>query len=183
MARRILTEEEKAGKKIADVISDFRLDATIVGDSLGTSQPVDVLNRLVEMVNGIYVSRERFRRALGEAPSEVEVLEPVDAEVEESTVETEDGFATPFVTRCEILGNFWVANKGDEKFTDFIEYNDLGLPLAYSVSINAADSNDKTSTFVNETWDLFLAQFGLEDEGFESLDEIIEPDFVEDDEV
>lgn len=182
MVRKILTEEEKAGKKIADVISNLRLDAFLIGDSLGTSQPVDVLNRLVEMVNGMYVSRERFRRALGETPSTVEVLEPVDSVVNVEEL-SEDGFVTSFENRCAILGEFWVSRKGSEEFEDFFEYNDLGLPLAYTISIGAASRNGKTQNFVNETWDLFLGHFGLEDEGFESLNDIVEPDFDEDEEV
>lgn len=168
--KQIWTDEEKAAKKIADVISDLRLDATLVGDALGVSQPVQILNRLVNMVDGMYVSRERFRQALGEEPTDINALPQID----EGNYDIEN--ATPFMTRCEILGELYIQYKNDVEYEDFITYNDLGLPLAYAISINAVKPELSAVNFVNETWDLFLELEMLEDLVFESLDEIIDVD-------
>lgn len=168
MARFVLTDEDKAGKKIADIMSDSRLDANLVGESLGTSQPVDILNRLALMVNGMYVSRERFRQALGEASSEISEFPLIEDENENT-----DDEETSFETRCEILGELWVEYKNDEEFEDFIQYNDLGLPLAYAISTGINTPTVKSKKFINETWKLFLEKVEVEDSGFDGLDEIL----------
>ena len=38
---------------------------------------------------------------------------------------------TDFVTQCVILGQLYENYKEEKDFKAFIEYNDLGLPLAY----------------------------------------------------
>lgn len=81
---------------------------------------------------------------------------------------------TEFSTRCEILGDLWMNYRGDEEFKDFIEYNDLGLPLAYAVSRNMVKANSVTEDMVNETFDILVAGLGLvEDTGFENLDDLL----------
>ena len=55
---------------------------------------------------------------------------------------------------------------------DFIEYNDLGLPLAYAVSMNIIQPNDNVEKFVNEAFDLFLNILDIEDNGFDNLDSV-----------
>ncbi len=80
---------------------------------------------------------------------------------------------TKFLTKCDILADFWVGYKGDEDYEDFISYNDLGLPLAYAISTGIVEKTKKAKTFVEETWDVFLAGFSLKDRGYKSLDDII----------
>ena len=43
---------------------------------------------------------------------------------------------TDFTKVCEILGTLYVNYKDDEELQDFIEFNDLGLPLAFLASEN-----------------------------------------------
>ena len=43
---------------------------------------------------------------------------------------------TDFHKVCEILGELYSLYKDDQEFKDFIEFNDLGLPLAYFVAEN-----------------------------------------------
>lgn len=81
--------------------------------------------------------------------------------------------STPFSNRCDILGELWITYKNDTEFQDFIEYNDLGLPLAYAVSSEIVDATPKVEMFINETWELFLAGLEREDEGFETLSDIM----------
>lgn len=81
--------------------------------------------------------------------------------------------STPFSNRCIILGELWLNYRDDEEFEDFVEYNDLGLPLAYLLAEGIVTSNDKTEVFVNETWDLFIEALGIDDTGFSNLDEML----------
>jgi hypothetical protein len=67
----------------------------------------------------------------------------------------------------------WIDYKGDDKFADFIQYNDLGLPLAYAISGGIVESTPIAEGFVNETFDIFLEGLGIDDTGFETLDDIM----------
>ena len=80
---------------------------------------------------------------------------------------------TPFESKCDILGQLWVEYKNDEQFQDFVEYNDLGLPLAYAISSDIVSSSPKAQMFVEETFQLLLAAVGREeDTGFDSLSDL-----------
>lgn len=81
---------------------------------------------------------------------------------------------TPIDTKAEILADLWMNYRKDEEFTDFFEYNDLGLPLAYAMSVGIIKNNDTVSSMVEETFLLLLAGLEIEeDEGYESLDELL----------
>ena len=81
---------------------------------------------------------------------------------------------TDFTNVCSILGKLYSLYKEDEEFKDFIEFNDLGLPLAYFVAENLCEVSDDGSRYITETWTLFLAGLNLEDTGFSDLDEVFE---------
>ena len=40
---------------------------------------------------------------------------------------------TSFESICAILGELWMDYKSDKYFKDFIEYNDIGLPIAFLI--------------------------------------------------
>ena len=81
---------------------------------------------------------------------------------------------TPYSEVCDILGELWLDYKGDEAFEDFIQYNDMGLPAAYMISQGIFSSTPLAEQYVMETWELFLDALGLEDTGWESLDDMLE---------
>ena len=82
---------------------------------------------------------------------------------------------TTFSNKAQILSEIWLDYREDEEFKDFVEYNDLGLPLAYAVANGIADANPILERFVAETFDLLLAGLGvMEDTGFEFLDEVFD---------
>ena len=64
-------------------------------------------------------------------------------------------------------------DRDDEAFEDFIEYNDVGLPLAYLSSENLCEVSDDGKRYILETWDLFLAALNIKDTGFDSLEEML----------
>jgi len=80
---------------------------------------------------------------------------------------------TPFDNKVEILATLWNVHRDNKELQDFIEYNDIGLPLAYFVAEGLVTINDEARIYINETFDLLLEATGNEDIGFESLDEIV----------
>ncbi len=81
---------------------------------------------------------------------------------------------TSFESKADILADIWLNYRDEEGFQDFIAYNDLGLPLAYLVSSNVVEAkSDQAKAFINETFDLILEAVGVEDTGFETLDELL----------
>lgn len=81
---------------------------------------------------------------------------------------------TTFGNKCSILADLWLSHRTDEDYEDFIEYNDIGLPLAYVLDNQIAVANEESQRFVDETFDLLLESLGIEDEGFEDLQELID---------
>jgi hypothetical protein len=80
---------------------------------------------------------------------------------------------TTFGNKCEILAELWMEYRTDEEFQDFVEYNDLGLPLAYAVANGIVEGTALVEPFINEAFDLLLAGLGIEDSGFETLQDVL----------
>lgn len=80
---------------------------------------------------------------------------------------------TPFSSRCDILSELWMNYRSEPDFEDFIEYNDLGLPLAHFVAEGIVSSTPMAEQYINETWNLFIGALEIEDTGFAELDEIL----------
>lgn len=74
--------------------------------------------------------------------------------------------------KAEILGDLWLNHKTDPNFEDFISYNDLGLPLAYAISMNIIEATELSDKLVNETFTLLLENLEVEDQGFVNLEDI-----------
>jgi hypothetical protein len=79
---------------------------------------------------------------------------------------------TDFSSRTNILAELWMEFRDDEELKDFIEYNDLGLPLSYLIKNKFCEISTLGEAYINETFDLFLTSLELEDIGFETLDDI-----------
>jgi len=79
---------------------------------------------------------------------------------------------TDFDKVCEILGTLYANFKEDTDLKDFIDFNDLGLPLAYFVSESLAEVSDDGARYITETWQLLLASMDLEDDDWNSLDQM-----------
>lgn len=80
---------------------------------------------------------------------------------------------TPFRVRCEILGELWLSYREDEEYKDFVEYNDLGLPLAYAIGAGIVEPSSMAESFINESWEMLLTGLEVEDSGFESINELL----------
>lgn len=79
---------------------------------------------------------------------------------------------TTFEAKCSILSEVWLDYRKDDQFQDFIEYNDIGLPLGFFISENLVKPSDLAKSMIEESFDLLLASLDREDEGFETLDDV-----------
>jgi hypothetical protein len=81
---------------------------------------------------------------------------------------------TTIENKAEILSELWQDYRENEDFADFIEYNDLGLPLSYAVANGIAELNPLIEQFIDETFRLLLLGLEIkEDTGFEVLDDVL----------
>ena len=71
------------------------------------------------------------------------------------------------------MAELWMNYRDDEGLQDFIEYNDLGLPLAYFLYNELVLPTKQAEVYIDETFTLLVAALGVEDVGFESLDEML----------
>jgi hypothetical protein len=83
--------------------------------------------------------------------------------------------ATDFSNKASILADLWINFRGDEQFSDFIEYNDIGLPLAYYIHTDLVKPTDQATLYVEETFNLLCAALGIDLESdYETLNEMFD---------
>lgn len=75
-----------------------------------------------------------------------------------------------FKKKCEILNQVWSDYRFDEEFQDFIEYNDLGLPLAALIDEEIVSTTPRAEVYVEETFILLLHALDIEDKAYDSLE-------------
>ena len=80
---------------------------------------------------------------------------------------------TNFLNKTSILSELWMNYRDDEGLQDFVEYNDLGLPLAYFLYNELVLPTKQSEIYIEETFNLLIAALEVEDTGFESLDEML----------
>ena len=78
-----------------------------------------------------------------------------------------------FENKITILSELWMNYRDDEDLQDFVEYNDLGLPLAYFLMNEIVLPTSQSELYINETYDLFIASLQVADREWESLDEVL----------
>lgn len=70
-----------------------------------------------------------------------------------------------YQTKCSILAELWEGYKDNKDFKEFIQYNDLGLPLAYFLSEGLiSEITEPGQLYVNETFDLLISGMGIEEQ-------------------
>jgi hypothetical protein len=78
-----------------------------------------------------------------------------------------------FQNKITILAELWMNYRDDQELEDFINYNDLGLPLAYFLMNEIVLPTEQAEVYINETYDLLIASLTVEDKQWESLDEML----------
>lgn len=78
-----------------------------------------------------------------------------------------------FADKAGVLGQLWIEFRGDEDFSDFMEYNDLGLPMAYMVAEGLIkECSPVGDDLINETFSMFLALLEVKESDFDVLESI-----------
>lgn len=81
-------------------------------------------------------------------------------------------------TKCTILADLWMNYREDEEFEDFIEYNDLGLPMAYMLYEGLVQEvTESGQIYINETFSLLITALEIKEEEIEdgtSLNSLLE---------
>ena len=75
---------------------------------------------------------------------------------------TSEPTTIPYSKKCFLLGDFWLNYKDEEGFEDFVEYNDIGLPLAFMISEDIVLSTTVAEIYVNEAWELLCAALNVD---------------------
>jgi hypothetical protein len=80
-----------------------------------------------------------------------------------------------FNGKCNVLAELWLDYRDDEEFKDFIEYNDIGLPLSYLIYSEIAKPTGIAEQYINETYELLTQALGVSDTAlYDTLDEMLE---------
>ena len=84
---------------------------------------------------------------------------------------------TTLENKCSILSDLWTLYRDDEVWAEFIEFSDIGLPLAYMVDsgiLSPSILDGAALDFIEQTFELLLKAVDIEsDTGFELLEDII----------
>lgn len=80
---------------------------------------------------------------------------------------------TPFSKRVEILSDLYMGYYGN--YEEFIDDNDLGVPLAVAIIQGCATPTEKGVGFINESFDSFCELLDIDNYGdYEDIDAMIE---------
>lgn len=68
-----------------------------------------------------------------------------------------------YQTICTILSELWMNHRDDKDFKEFIEYSDLGLPLAYFLAEGLVEEiTEMGQQYVQESFEMLTAGLGLD---------------------
>jgi hypothetical protein len=87
-------------------------------------------------------------------------------------------FSSSFHTKCAILSDVFTIHSSDESLAEFIDYNDIGLPLAHRAhiaeSISDLDEDDQDNLdYIDETWEQLCEALGVDKDGdYASLEDM-----------
>ena len=81
--------------------------------------------------------------------------------------------STDYSKKCEILNDLWINYTDHEMFEDFIEINDLGLPMAHFICQGIVESTPLAKELVEQSFADLLDLLELEDAEFENLEQMI----------
>lgn len=86
---------------------------------------------------------------------------------------TSEPTTIPYSKKCLILADFWLNYKDEEGFEDFVEYNDIGLPLAFCIAEDIVLSTTVAEVYINEAWQLLCAAMNIDSEvDYDSLEDM-----------
>lgn len=77
-----------------------------------------------------------------------------------------------FADKSGLLAQLWLEFKEDKDFSAFIEYNDIGLPLAYCHANGlVTEVSDLGEDYIKETLDMFFKLLEITEEEVDEMDD------------
>jgi hypothetical protein len=80
---------------------------------------------------------------------------------------------TELASKCDILNDIWINHSNNEWFEDFIEINDLGLPMAYFICNGIVEATPLAIEIIDVSFADLLELLEIEDTGFKLLSDIV----------
>jgi hypothetical protein len=77
-----------------------------------------------------------------------------------------------FSDRCGILGQFWYDFRDDLTVKPFMEYNDVGMPLAWFSATGVVSPLPMAEEYINETFAMFLDAMEIEESDVVDVDNL-----------
>lgn len=78
-----------------------------------------------------------------------------------------------FADKTGILGQLWIEFRDDEDFKNFIEYNDIGLPLAYFTAHGLVkELTPMGDTMIEETFDMLISLLEVTENEIDEFDQV-----------
>jgi hypothetical protein len=77
-----------------------------------------------------------------------------------------------FADKAGTIGQLWIEFREDEDFASFMEYNDLGCPMAYMLAQGLIkDLTPLGEEMISETFSMFIKLINVTEEEIDSLNE------------
>lgn len=77
-----------------------------------------------------------------------------------------------FADKAGMLAQLWLEFKADKDFAAFIEYNDIGLPLAYCHANGlVSEVTDLGEQYITETFDMFFKLLDITEEEVDAMED------------
>jgi hypothetical protein len=80
---------------------------------------------------------------------------------------------TDYSKKCEILNDLWINHINNEMFYDFIEVNDLGLPMSHFIFEGIVESTPLAQEIVEQSFEDLLELLEIKDVGFTNLKQMV----------
>ena len=77
-----------------------------------------------------------------------------------------------FADRCGILGQFWYDFRDNETVKPFIDYNDVGMPLAWFIATGVVTPLPMAEEYINETFAMFLDAMEITEDDVVDVDNL-----------
>ena len=77
---------------------------------------------------------------------------------------------SPF-NKAKILSELWMNHREEEAFEEFVDYNDIGLPLAHVIYTGIVLPTLTADQYIEETFDMLLVTLGFVDENGDTINE------------
>jgi hypothetical protein len=70
-----------------------------------------------------------------------------------------------YIDKCTVLAELWINYRDDKDFKDFLDYNDLGLPMAYMLAEGlVSEVTEIGQNYINESYNLFIKALDIEED-------------------